>query len=294
MPFTYLANPEVEAKRQRPMKTNADLKINAGSAALFNGEELALLRQGCLTVAQAGLELPAILLPQLPQGWDRCLPRNWLAACELSSTQSPPLCPGARFRGVPRRGARGGERWAPRLQRRHAPAPGYPPAPRPCARTARSQRPPPSRTRRAAPHSLTMAARPRCAVQGSRLPSAPRHAPPALVTRPRPLGRAPPASPPPRARAGPCPLRAVSSAPRRWPSEGTTEWEEPRRGPRGRGPPPEACASPLRARSRRRWRGAPCRPGWDLQAQLAPFAGVWARASITTSDSWRSHLQLLR
>lgn len=188
-------------------------------------------------MAQAGLELTAILLPQLPQGWDRCLPRNRLAPCELSSTQSSPLCPGAGFRGVPRRAARGGESVGPRLQRRHAPAPGYPPAPRPYARTPRPQRPPPSGTRRAAPHSLTMAARPRCAVQGSRLPSAPRHAPPALVTRPRPLGRAPPASPPPRARAAPCPLRAVSSAPRRWPSEGTTEWEEPRRRPRGRGPP---------------------------------------------------------
>lgn len=124
-----IASPEVEAKRQRPMKTNADLKTNAGFAAFFNAEVgfLFFFETGCLTVAQAGLELSAILLPQLLQGWDHCPPRTGGLPASSAAHKSPPLCPGAGFRGVPRRAAHGvGESVGPRLQRRHAPAPGLP------------------------------------------------------------------------------------------------------------------------------------------------------------------------
>lgn len=92
---------------------------------------------------------------------------------------------------------------------------------------------------------------------------------------PPPPPRAPPASPPPRARAAPCPLRAVSPAPRPWPWGGGGRPRRRRSSEDGRETvAPEACASPLRARPRWRPRGAPCRPRWDLQVQLAPFVRV--------------------
>lgn len=141
----------------------------------------------------------------------------------------------------------GEERWAPGCSADTPPRPVTRPRPSPePARPGPNVRRHPGRGAR--PHSLTMAARPRCAVQGSRLPSAPRHAPPALVIRPRPRpARRPPPRPlgraPRPARSGPFPPPRAAG---------------PRRGPRsGRSPgagretvAPEACAPPLRARSR--------------------------------------------
>lgn len=168
--FTYLANPEVEAKRQRPMKTNADLKTNAGFTDFFSlaGRWIFFLRR----VSHRG------------PGWPRTR-GNPPASAPLglgSLSAQDPLSPSPAahnlrlcaqapgFAGDPRRAARG-ERWAAAAVPTRPRAPLLSGRPGPRARThppGPNVRRPPGRGAR--PHSLTMAARPRCAVQGSRLP----------------------------------------------------------------------------------------------------------------------------
>lgn len=150
--FTYLANPEVEAKRQRPMKTNADLKTNAGFTDFFS------LAGRWIFFFETGVSPWPRLASNSRQSSCLSSPRAGIAVCpgpalsEPSSTQSPPLCPGAWLRGRP--SASGSRRALGRgcsadtpprpvtLRAPRAPRSHTPPGP---------QRPPPARTRRAAP-----------------------------------------------------------------------------------------------------------------------------------------------
>lgn len=107
---------------------------------------------------------------------------------------------------------------------------------------------------------------------------------------PPPPPRAPPASPPPRARAAPCPLRAVSSAPRPWPSGGggrPRRGEELRRRPRDRGPRGLRVPAPRVPPA-----GAHAAPPAG-RAGICKFSWRGLYASVTPG-SWRSHLRLLR
>lgn len=192
-------------------------------------------------MAQAGLELAAILLPQLlPEGWGP-LPAPGPAPSEPSSTHVSAFVPrrlASRWGGDPRRAARG-ERWAPAAAptRPRAPLPagapgGGSPRPHTAAPTSAARR-----GRGARPHSLTHSPWPRGRDALSRVAAF-------LCAAPR-AARASHSPPPPRAARLPAP----SGARRARPAPGRFLRPAPLAlgGSETGAAPPEACARPRSA-----------------------------------------------
>lgn len=238
----------MEATRQKTNEDKCGFEDNrrTGGLLFFSGEVVYLfnfLRQGVSPWPRlASNSRQSSCLSSSPWAGDRCPPQDRLPRSPAAPT-SPPLCPGAwlRDRGETL-GERLGESVGPRLQRRHAPAPRYPPAPRaggpaPAHRGPNVRRPPAGDEARGPTHSLTHSPWPRGRDALSRvaafLCAAPRAArashsppPPRAARLPAPLGRAPRP-----ARSGPFPPPRAARP----------------RGKRDRGAPPEACARPRSA-----------------------------------------------